>query len=747
MIIENLNKKYGKNYQISKGCIVTKGNQKSQNKPEKICDFYITSVDFITRFGERVFFKIDYYYDGTEDSVIVPYEDYNDPNHWVKYYMTECKNLTTTKEFNKAIIEITTNLASNKKDVEFYKKSVGWFLKKYDDDNKYSLVKGMNKLLNRNIYYFSDDYQETDLKKGENINSMLKYCIDNDDSIGTLLSSYLLYSLLLRLNISKELKNNRLIMSLTGGKSEHHRNRTALFYTNVIKRHSDAIASDYKFFHILPGDTPSIIDTKALRMNAGVIIAFNPSTAQSRHIETIFTFNPIKKQYHKNKKLPAVLIVKESVQQIPFQTLNITIPADYKIKEIYENYQKGHKIDNLMIDIYNYTSELGFRVSTEKTEIIDDFNQHKSKFDENYPKLSEDAREVAIKLTFATKLYLDYAIEKGIIDENSYKSYKDKCESTIIDRIAESFHKKSDILLTPKQQAIEICKALDSHFKTSNNRIKVCNIGEKPPKPSLAQIWCDKDTINISAKNIEEILKLENCKYKLNKYTKIALAEMGYINTIKVGENETTEYSLHIQTPLYEKQKTRERFIRFNRQKCIDDDLLTNIDGISFIRNIDNLLKHIKKGKKKVNKIDIIQKEHTAATEPTISNLDIIPENNEPIFEETPLNTSLIVYKAPISKSPTLEETPVSEPQVSTEVLEQASVPTPEETLKNDESTLREKLIINDPIVKELLKMHCPTLDITQAIDDKTLKEILKKENPALESYIEILGETQENDL
>ena len=112
-----------------------------------------------------------------------------------------------------------------------------------------------------------------------------------------------------------------------------------------------------------------------------------------------------------------------------------------------------------------------------------------------------------------------------------------------------------------------------------------------------------------------------------------------------------------------------------------------------------------------------------------------------------PTNTSLIVYEAPISKSTTLDETPVSEPQVSMEVLEQTSVPTPEETLKNDESTLREKLIINDPIVKELLKMHCPTLDITQAIDDKTLKEILKKENPALESYIEILIETQENDL
>ena len=96
----------------------------------------------------------------------------------------------------------------------------------------------------------------------------------------------------------------------------------------------------------------------------------------------------------------------------------------------------------------------------------------------------------------------------------------------------------------------------------------------------------------------------------------MALAEMGYINTVKVGENETTEYSLHIQTPLYEKQKTRERFIRFNRQKCIDDNLLTNIDGISFFRVIDNSLKHIKKEKKKINKIDVVQKEHNAACEP-----------------------------------------------------------------------------------------------------------------------------------
>ncbi|MBR2886202.1 MAG: hypothetical protein IKB93_15665 [Clostridia bacterium] len=81
------------------------------------------------------------------------------------------------------------------------------------------------------------------------------------------------------------------------------------------------------------------------------------------------------------------------------------------------------------------------------------------------------------------------------------------------------------------------------------------------------------------------------------------------------------------------------------------------------------------------------------------------------------------------------------------EVLEQTSVPTPEETLKNDESTLREKPLIDDPIVKDLLKLYCPTLDISQGIDNKTLKEILIKENPALESYIEMLGETQENDL
>ncbi|MBR2886203.1 MAG: hypothetical protein IKB93_15670 [Clostridia bacterium] len=208
------------------------------------------------------------------------------------------------------------------------------------------------------------------------------------------------------------------------------------------------------------------------------------------------------------------------------------------------------------------------------------------------------------------------------------------CEISIIETISESYHNKNDILLTHKQQAIEICKALDSHFKTSNNRIKVCNIGEKPPKPSLAQIWCDEDTINIAAKNIEEILKLENCKYKLNKYTKMALAEMGYINTVKVGENETTEYSLHIQPPLYEKQKTRERFIRFNRQKCIEHDLLTNIDGISCFKDIDDSIKHIKKGKKKTNKIDIVQKEHNAATEPTNSNLDIIPKNDKPIFEK-----------------------------------------------------------------------------------------------------------------
>ena len=504
--------------------------------------------------------------------------------------MSECKILTTTSDFNKAIIEITTNLSKDKKDIEFYKKKFGWIVTRYDEDDSYSLTDTMNKLLDRKIYCFSNDDQEINPQKVKNINSMLKYCVDNDDSIGIILSSYLLYSLLLRLKINKELSNNRIIMSLTGGKSEHHRNKTALFYTNIIKRHMNTIASDYKFYHILPGDTPSIIDAKALRMNAGIIIAFNPSTAQSRHIETIFTFNPLKKEHQKNKKLPAALIVKDSVQKLPFQTLNIAIPEDYKINEIYNNYQKKQKNDNLMIDIYNYTSELGRMASANKIEISNKYIEHKSNFDDNYPNLSEDAREVAIKLTFAAKLYWEYATEKRLIDEKNYKYYKDKCESTIIDRVAESYHKKTDIVLTTKQQALEICRAIDSHFKKSNNQIKVCNIGKKPAKVSLAQIWCDESTINISAKNIEEILKIENCKYKLNKHIKIALDEMGYINTIKVGKNNTTEYSTHIQTPLYDKEKTRERFIRFNRQKCVDDNLLIHINNISNSKNNNSTL-------------------------------------------------------------------------------------------------------------------------------------------------------------
>lgn len=129
---DKLNKKY-ENYKINKhGFII-----KNDGSKEKICNFYITSVDFITRLGEKIFFKIDYCYDDNENSVIIPYEDYNDPNHWVKYYMSECKILTTTSDFNKAIIEITTNLSKDKKDIEFYKKKFGWIVTRYDEDDSY----------------------------------------------------------------------------------------------------------------------------------------------------------------------------------------------------------------------------------------------------------------------------------------------------------------------------------------------------------------------------------------------------------------------------------------------------------------------------------------------------------------------------------------------------------------------------------------------------------------------------------
>lgn len=640
MGVEKLNKKYGKNYEIVNGFIVKKrankkiktpkkvsdssnkyGNEKTVfdlveqlkiyklakkmilspettnwkfetkeiiKKSAKICDFYIKSVTFITKFKVKVFFKVKYKNKTGNGTVVIPYEYYNNPDHWVKRYMPDCHNLTSIDEFNRAIIEITNNLTKNKKSKDYFSKTIGWEVKKYQ--NEEDDLDLLDATIGRYIYIFDchniDDYPKKAPKEEKRNRSLLLHCIDNKDlTIGLPLVAYLLYSLLLRpFKDSTSAEPNTLIFSLTGGRSERQRNQIALFFNNVFKRDVNAVASRYKNFHIFPEDTASKIDYKSLRLYAGVMIAFNPTKGQALQLKRLFA--PIPEvdydDYEDIDPVPfgTVLIVKDDVKDIPYKTINLTVPDDYKISAIAQNFQTSKKCDYLMFDLNNYANYLAEKMAKKDINYWAEYRKYESYFEESYPRLCEDALDAASRLCFAIEQYLKYAKSEEFISKDEYKYYSKTCVTAIINVISESFHRKNDILISTKQQALEICRAIDQHLALEKNKSKICNIGSVPTAPSLAQVWCDGETINITTKNIEEILKLQNCKYKFNIHVKKALAELGLIQTT-VRSGGTNEYSLHIQKPLYDDFKTSERFIRFKRDACLKHKLFENLECVS----------------------------------------------------------------------------------------------------------------------------------------------------------------------
>ena len=132
------------------------------------------------------------------------------------------------------------------------------------------------------------------------------------------------------------------------------------------------------------------------------------------------------------------------------------------------------------------------------------------------------------------------------------------------------------------EKAIKVCSAIDSFFKNTRNYAKLKEIGG-PRDCDDVRMWYDEEYLYIKAENIKEFLDIQQTNIAFSKNIKVTLSEKELIKTYIKNDNKP-EYSVHIQKPLYDKYKSKSRYVAFNRERCRHHNLFENIEKIIFDR-------------------------------------------------------------------------------------------------------------------------------------------------------------------
>lgn len=177
-------------------------------------------------------------------------------------------------------------------------------------------------------------------------------------------------------------------------------------------------------------------------------------------------------------------------------------------------------------------------------------------------------------------MYLKFLCKKSIILKSSREIYKKSYKDTIIQLAKLSFPTPNNVSSSEIWKSKNICQTIDNYFGKKVNQRHLAAIGCTPKAATEIKAWYDNTFIYMTAKTVDEILKLEDSKYKLTLNIKRALAEEKRIHIYHVGETERPEYTIHLQKPLYEKVKSKARFMAFYRNKT-KYSLFPNIESFA----------------------------------------------------------------------------------------------------------------------------------------------------------------------
>ena len=557
-------------------CIRTQDNK-------KLCNFYIKEFTIYTLAEKEVSFYIKLQNRDEKDSAVIPIEYIYTPNSWMHLYFKKNFKICSP-HFETGIIDIINELSDL--DETYQEINYGWESKILSRRNydwafdTYSRVFGFDCF---------DDEDDIDNYKSLCSHSCLLEClaVAHRDAAVPLIS-YTLLSLLLSLEIWGDGRRPDFIMSLTGA-SEEVRSQTALFYTNLHNRMSDMKKNDYRDIHIMPEDKLADVLYKTIRVKDSVVIAFHPQKKQQcRHLYNIYTQTHLEDKYTVNGML---LLLKADREEIDFPTVNVNLPKDYDLKTIKNNFwvatedeETEDETDFYLSDMYHFIHFLLKKMNKNENYVAQQYAAYLNQIqqDADILALTEDARNVFIALSFTIFLYLIYRTDKNeFAKKYQLEDIEGLCKSILIGVSKSAYPALGDVINSDIDRAKEICRVLDEYFAKKSNRRCLAMIGEENSLPTEVKAWGDENLLYITARTLNEILKLQDDKGKFTLAVKRALAHEGLIEYYMVGgDKPRPEYSVHIQKPLYGAHKSKVRFVAFRREECAKYHLFPHIEDI-----------------------------------------------------------------------------------------------------------------------------------------------------------------------
>ena len=150
---------------------------------------------------------------------------------------------------------------------------------------------------------------------------------------------------------------------------------------------------------------------------------------------------------------------------------------------------------------------------------------------------------------------------------------------------ADSFPKKLDPKIKDVADAKNVCNSVEKYFSDNSGKKQIGKIGAELKNITDIKLWYDDKTFYITQKNISDLLLIDKNKNKFSLTVKRALAKKNIIETY-IKSDGKPEYSVHIQKPLFDNKKAKNRFIAFNRAECKKNNIFKTIEEYVAIREI-----------------------------------------------------------------------------------------------------------------------------------------------------------------
>lgn len=574
-----------KKYFVKDKCTYVQLDEKSS---KRLCNFYISELTENFCLRKLYSYEVTLVSKSNKVTLTVPNHYLEDPYAYIRF-MTDKDDfrISCNKQyFNEHICEIIALMDSRGKTYE-RESIIGWNQEEISTGKESDLSRtskhyySFSKIENPFIQIDETNFENYENKPANKISQTLETLNAN---IAIPLYSFMLLSLLNEFHLLAENKKPDLLMAITGGTPETRR-QTALFFTNLYKREPTFKDREYKNFHITPINNDADIDFKTKLAKDCPIIAFEPDKKQFQSL--------LKKFYHTNdvtvdeesnilkERFPvrSLCVITHSIDDIKTDNI-INIRLD-DFPTICKDYKKCNEsspgsVDSLTKSIYYYISKLAHKMYEEGIDYVK--NKYSSFCDEfiaRHPETqySDKAYESTMLLLFAFKLFMEEYDDCELSEELYQKAFD------AISRAAEDAFPLGGVpTYTDFDNAKSICREIDTYFSKTGKKKRIALLAQNKKLEDI-WLWYDNDYFYLTADNIKDILASQGNKLRLTISEKKVLHQKGLIK-VHTKADDSLEYTVHCQKPLYGNETTKKRFVAFKREECRKYNLFEKLEKV-----------------------------------------------------------------------------------------------------------------------------------------------------------------------